>query len=311
MDFNRVISSAYSWISLNKVVWFLVFFWISLPVILLLPQAIQEYNLFTPELLPIVFFLYDVLYLALIVGFIALTQYCLSERNIKAPDFHPTKLIDIVLLVFTEMYYIFVWNLHASFRYIQVLLLISTGLLYYYYTLVSTNFVMNLFALCTTAYFVLVIYNSVRLFFTTTLFCNKTVGVKKAVEDSWAMTHNKFPEAITSILLVLILVFVLFSFAVLVLGTITSLILGFFFINPVAVSLGFRAATLFALAPAIIAYHYAVTEVYSQLNFHRETSTSIKRILAHKVLTPVRKFAKKKTPARKLAKKQNHNKKRR
>ena len=77
------------------------------------------------------------------------------------------------------------------------------------------------------------------------------------------------------------------------------MVLGFFFLNPVAVSLGFRAATLFALAPAIIAYHYAVTEVYSQLNFHRDTSNSIRRILAHKVLAP----AKHKAPARKLAKK--------
>lgn len=302
MDFNRVIASAYSWISLNKVVWFLVFFWISLPMLLLLPQAIEQYNLFTAELLPVVFLLYDIMYLAVIVGFIALTQYCLSERNIRTPEFHPNKIVDIVLLVFVEMFYLFVWNLHAQFRYIQTLLLISTGLLYYYYTLVPTSFVLNIFALCATAYFILVVYNAVRLFFTTTLFCNKEVGIKKAVEDSWGMTHNKFPETITSISLILILVFVLFSFAVLVLGTLTSLVLGFFFTNPVAISLGFRAATLFALAPAIIAYHYAITEVYSQLNFHRDTSTSIKKILAHKVLAPVRAI-KHKAPARKLAKK--------
>ena len=186
-------------------------------MLLLLPQAIEQYNLFNPELLPIVFFLYDIMYLAVIVGFIALTQYCLSERNIKTPAFRPVNVVDIVLLVLVEMFYVLVWNLHAQFRYIQTLLLISTGLLYYYYTLVPTVFVLNIFALCATAYFILVVYNAVRLFFTTTLFCNKEGGIKESVEAAWAMTHNKFPETITSILLILILVFVLFSFAVLVL----------------------------------------------------------------------------------------------
>ena len=121
------------------------------------------------------------------------------------------------------------------------------------------------------------------------------------------MTHNKFYDASTAILLSLVLVFVLFSFSVIVLGTITSLVLSIFLIQPLALSIGFKAAALFALAPAVIAYHYAMAEVYFQLNAHKESSNSIRRILANKVLMPVKKVSShaKKTsaPVRKLAKK--------
>ncbi|MFA6064816.1 MAG: hypothetical protein WCW44_04430 [archaeon] len=311
MNYDKIIGSAYSWISLSRVVWFLVFFWISLPLLLFLPPAIEQYQLFGSSSIWLVTALYDILYLAVILGVITLTQHCLEERRLTVAKCSVTKAVSIVGLVFVEAFYALVWNLSYQFRIIQVLLLIATGLLYYYYTLLQTPFVQALFALCATAYFIVVVYNVIRLFFSTSFFCNKDLGIVESVKESWAVTHDKFYEASTAIILSLILVFVLFSFSVIVLGTITSLVLSIFLINPLALSVGFRAAAIFALAPAIIAYHYAMAEVYIQLNFHKESSNSIKRILAHKVLSPVRKFAAKKAaparkssaPVRKLAKK--------
>ena len=307
MNYDKIIGSAYSWISLTRVVWFLLFFWIALPLLLFLPPLMEQQGLFGPSSIWIVTALYDILYLAVILGLITLTQQCLEERKISTVPFSVRKLVNIVLLVFVEAFYALVWNLSYQFRIIQILLLIATGLLYYYYTVLQTPFVQVLFALCATAYFILVTYNVVRLFFSTSLFCNKDLSIVESVKDSWAMTHNKFYDASTAILLSLVLVFVLFSFSVIVLGTITSLVLSIFLIQPLALSIGFKAAALFALAPAVIAYHYAMAEVYFQLNAHKESSNSIRRILANKVLMPVKKVSShaKKTsaPVRKLAKK--------
>jgi hypothetical protein len=305
MDYNRIISSAYSWISLSKVVWFLAFFWLSLPVLLLLPSFLEQYSGVFGNLVPLITILYDITYVAVILGLVTLTQQCLKERQIRTSSFSITRLLGIIVLVFVEAWHVLVWNLSSQFRIIQVLLLIATGLLFYYYTILQTPFVQLLFALCATAYFILAVYNFTRVFFSTSFFCNKDISLESAVKESWNVTHNKFYETMTSILLSLVLVFILFSFSVIVLGTITSLVLSLVLITPLALSIGFKAAALFALAPAIVAYHYAITEVYAQLNSHSEASTSIRKILAKKVLHfPARQAVKSKAPARKLAKKQ-------
>ena len=212
MNYNKIIGSAYSWISLDKLVWFLIFFWISLPLLMFLPSTISQYGLFGKSAIIVVNLLYFVIYLAVILGLVALTQQCLEERRIPIVNLSIKKMLSIVLLVFVEAFYSLVWSMSSHFRIIQILLLIATGLMYYYYTLMQTSFVQLLFALCATAYFILVIYNVVRIFFSTSLYCNKDLSIVEAVKESWAMTHNKFYETMTSIMLCIALVFILFSF---------------------------------------------------------------------------------------------------
>jgi hypothetical protein len=318
MDYARVLGSIFSWISLRKVFWFLVFFWISLPVVLYLPQFLGVSGFFAPQFLPFVYLLYGLMYAVLIVGFITLLQQCMLEKKLFARKLTLSFLFELIVLVFLELYYIFVWNLNRKFRSVQLLLIIACSLMFYYLTVIISNIpfnpflsgdallVLNLFSLCLTAYFIIVVYNCVRFFFTSTIFFNSNNELSVVLHDSWALTHNRFYELFISLAVIVVGCFVLFSFIVIILGVLTSLVLRFFFINPIAVSFGFRVAALFAFAPAVIAYHYAVTEAYSQISSHNALSTKIRHVLSHRVLHPSiakpvakRSFSKKKIKKRK------------
>ena len=298
MNYGRILASAYSWLSLSKVIWFLVFFWLSIPVLMFLPQVVQN-GAYSPSLIPLIYGLYDLLYLALIIGIVFLIQDCFHDKKLKVPTFGLLKVVKTFLLVFVEMFYIFVWNLHARFRLVQILLLIASAVLAFYYSLVQSGDLLFAFTLCFAAYLMLVIYNIIRVFFSTSVFFSKEIGLKDAVKGSWDITHGKFYDTACALGFSILIAFIIFCFISLALGLITTLVLGFFFINSVATDLGFRFASLFALAPAIVAYHYAMSEVFFQLRAHKSSSMTVKRILARKVLSkghslPVRKFAKKK-----------------
>jgi hypothetical protein len=296
MNYNKIISSAFSWISLSKIIWFLVFFWISLPVILFLPQALQK-GLYPKSTLPIAMILYDVLYFALLLGVIVLIQFCLSVKHAQVSKLSPKRLLDLFVLVFVEFFYIFIWGVYAPFRLLQLLSIILMAFLYYYYLSVGSLFVMNLFLLSAVAYCIFVVYNAVRLFFVTSVFCSKELTILQAIKEATSLTHNRVYVVLSSIALSLVVVFVLLSFITICLGFVASLVLSYFFINPISLSFGFKAAFVFALAPALIAYQYSMAEVFVQLTSHKDASSSVKRILAHKVLHP-----KKKAQVRKLAK---------
>ena len=105
MNYNKIIASAYSWISLDKLVWFLVFFWVSLPLLMFLPSAVEQYGVFGKSALILVNLLYFIIYLAVILGLVALTQQCLEERRIHTVALSIKKMFSIVLLVFVEGFY--------------------------------------------------------------------------------------------------------------------------------------------------------------------------------------------------------------
>jgi len=297
VNFRNLIGSAYSWISLDKALWYLVFFWVSLPFLLLLPQIFSA-GVYSKQTLPIAYALYDILYVTVILGVIVLIQFCLSERRVSTCKITVSKLVDMFFLVFVELFYAFVWNIHSSFRIIQLLLIVASAFVYYYYLLVQNELLFTVAWLCLAAYFILVIYNAIRILFSTTIFCYKDISLKGAVKASWALTHNRFYQVFSSLIFIGALSFLLFCFLTIVLGTISTLVLSYFFIDSISMSLGFKVAVVFALGPALIAYHYAFVDLFLQLNSHKESSESVRRILARKVLSH-----KKKAPARKLAKK--------
>jgi hypothetical protein len=287
MDFSKVVSSAYSWISLKKVIWFIVFFWVSLPCIFILPQAFQKGLIFSNITRPVAMVLYDLLYVTLVLGIIVLMNHCLVEKkSSKGFDFGARKVLDVIFLVFVEMFYVLVWNINSFFRKAQLLLLIAFILLLYYFSMVQTELLSYLLWLLGTAYFILVVYNGVRLFFSTSVFIQKsaTLGIVDSVKESWALTHNKFNESLYSIVVSVFLAFILFAFVTIALGGLGSVILQFFVINPVAMSLAFSVSPAFGLGVALIAYHYMVAEAFTQLHSHAEASSQIKHILANRAM---------------------------
>ncbi len=304
MDFSRVVSSAYSWVSLNKVIWFIIFFWISLPCIVILPQAFEKGLIFSNVTRPVAIVLYDLLYVTLVLGVIVLMNNCLVEKkSSKGFDFGARKVLDLIFLVFVEMFYVLVWNINAFFRKAQLLLLIAFVLLLYYFSMVQTELLGYLLWLLGTAYFILVVYNAVRLFFSTSVFIQKsaTLGIVESIKESWALTHNKFNETLYAIIISLFLAFIIFAFVTIALGGLAAVILQFFLINPVAFSLAFSVSPAFGLGVALIAYHYMVAEAFTQLHSHAEASSQIRRILAnramkgsHKAVVVRRPLAKKK-----------------
>ena len=301
MNYKKIVNSAYSWISLDKAIWYLVFFCISVPVLLMLPQAFEQ-GVYSSSTIPIAMVLYSVLYISLILGLIVLIQFLLSQKNLSVSKMTIRKLIDLFFLAFLELFYVFVWNLNSSFRLIQSLLLVAAALVFYYSTVIVNEATFSLAWLCLSAYFILVIYNFARVIFSTTIFCEKEVWIKDAIKESWALTEHRFYDVFSSLALIFVLSFIFASFIVIALGTFASLILSYFLIDPLAMSLGFRIATAFALGPALIVYHCAFIEIFSQLSSKHETTSRVRRILAHKVLRKG-KETKSKAPVRKLAKK--------
>lgn len=287
MNFNSIVRSAYSWLSVKKIIWFIAFFWISLPFILILPKLFESGAIYSELTKPLAIILYDVLYIALIVGVILLIQRCLLAKHERAPSLGITKVIKLVLLVFVELFYAFVWNINARFRRIQILLLISSALLGYLFALTLDNILLVIFAWGLLAYFYFVIRNCIMLFFSTTIFVNMgSISITGAVKESYSLIHNRVADTFSSIIISAFLAFVLFAFVTLAMGALASLVLRFFFIDSLAVSLGFNVSTAFGIGIGLIAYHFMIAEVFAQLNKHKAASTSIKRILAHRVLHP-------------------------
>jgi len=287
MNFSKVVNSAYSWVSLDKLAWFVMFFWISLPCIFILPPIFQKGLIYTSVTRPVAIVLYDLLYMVFVLGVIMLMSHCLVDKKAsKGFDLGARKVVDMVLLVVAEMFYIFVWNINSFFRKVQLLLLIAFTLLLYYFTVVPTELLFYLLWLLGTAYFILVVYNAIRLFFSSSIFVQKnaSLGVIETIKESWALTHNRFREVLYSIIISLFLAFILFAFVTIALGALGAVVLQFFVINPVAMNIAFAISQAFGLGIALIAYHYMMAEVFVQLYSHAETSSKIRHLLANRAV---------------------------
>lgn len=285
MDYKKIVSSAYSWMSVEKAKLFLLFFWISLPFLIILPQIFEKNLIYNTSTKPIAMCLYCVLYFTIFLGTIVLIQYCLKTKKENVTQMDGAKLIGLVKLVFLEAFYVLVWNIHAKWRVSQILFLISTALFFVLSTLFPGSLWVYPLFISVIIYVLVVVYNFGRVFFSSTIFCNeKNYSTKEAILRSWALTHGKMVKSFSPILWVLVLMFLMFSFITLALGSFASIFLRLFLIEPLAITIGFKAAAAFALAPCLIAYHYAITDVYTQLKNAHDSSTSIKRILAHRVL---------------------------
>lgn len=309
MNYTTIINSTYNWMSLEKLLWFLLFFWISLPVFLLVPVGIEQ-NVFESSKLWVVSFLYSLIYFALIIAFLTLTQHCLRKKNYDAKELSLTKVVNGIILVFVQFWYVLVWNIHKKYRFSQLLILFGIPLLWFYLLNLSNWFIELSFFIFVLGYFLIIIYNYIRVSFSLTYFFSNDCTVQEAIKESWHMTHNKFLKVLFAYLVILVSVGALFITFVLVIGAIISLILLNYFIPSIAYNIAGFIAMLIAFAPTLIAYYFAYFELYDQLVLHKKSTSRIKRILVKRVFDkrqPVkeikRKFQKNKLVKKKIVKK--------
>jgi hypothetical protein len=302
MDYDKIINSTYTWFSLKKVIWFLVFFWLAIPILFVVPWAIEK-QYFNDSMSWIVYILYCLIYIAIMIGFVSLTCACLKHKKLKYSEPTNHQFIDTIILAFFELWFIFIWNIHKSYRFTQLLLLIGTPLLYVYYMFNPTIVILVSLIIFAMIYLLFVIHNSIRLFFTVTIFYNKNLTKEDAIKESWNLTNGRFILSFFSIILVLGVVFILFALIAIILGAIANILLLSKFTPAVAYQVAQSIAIIFALGPAIISYYFGVIEVYDQLEKEQTSANRVKRILARRVLSPKKKITKKKVVKKKSSKK--------
>ncbi len=283
MDYDKIISKTYEWISTDKIVWFLVFFWLSFPVLFFFPGTINASS-FSESVYWIIILLYDIMYLAVLLGLMLLTTHCLQKTNFKSKDVSVTVYIDTVFLVFVELWHIFVWNLHKAYRFTQLLLLIGSVLLLYYSMYIESMFIDVALIIFLIGYAIIIAYNAVRISFSIPIFYSKNISVKNAVKASWHLTHKRFWKTLVGYVFAVGSVIVLFIIVSIILGGLSNLVLLYYMNAAAAYKIAVSIATLFALAPALLGYYFGSIELFSQLEREHETGTRIKRVLARRVI---------------------------
>jgi hypothetical protein len=301
MDYDCIISATYNWFSLEKLAWFLVFFWLSFFALVFVPVAVGI-GWYSQEVLWIVNGLIGIMYIALILALIVLTCHTLGHNSFSVEKLSLGKFIDTIFLIILELWYILVWNIHKAYRVTQLLLLFGIPLLYVYSLSVQSMFISAALIFFLICYVAIVIYNSIRLLFSVTVFYNHNFTIKKTIKESWHLTHKKFWKILIGLIFALAALFVLFIVISIILGAILHIILLNYFTNPIAYKIAVNFAQIFALAPVVVGYYFAVIEIYSQIRKEAHSSRRIKRILAKRVVAPKIK-AKKKVVKKKVKKK--------
>jgi hypothetical protein len=309
MDYDKILSSTYDWIHLNKISWFLTFFWLGFIVLMLVPIGLQS-NFFYEKFSWFIYSLYFIMYVVVLFGLMLLVSELLKHKKFSHASISFLTFFDTFFLVFLELWHVFVWNIYRSFRFTQLLLLAGIPLLYYFNS-ISQN-ILSYFALWIfiIGYFLLVVYNSIRLSFTVSLFYKEPIiSLNDAINISWRLTAGKLKSIAFGYFLILGSVFVLFSFIVVVVTLIVATILSYFLIIPVAFDVAKGIAILFALAPILLSYHSGFLELFSQLSSEESSERILKKLLAEDILSPKNKKLMKKKPKRKKEIKKKKSKK--
>lgn len=315
MDYDKIINSAYDWISLDKLIWFLFFFWLSLPVFLLVPIGIEK-GFFYSGLFWLVDILYYIMYFAILLALMLLTTGCLNKKNFKTHAISISKFGDTIFLVFLELWYVFVWNIHKSYRFTQLLLLIGLPLLAFYNLTVVSPIIIFAFWVFIISYGFIVLYNAMRLSFSISIFYSEEISIKNAIKKSWHLTHKKFLKIFAGYIFAISSALVLFVVLSSILSLISSLFLLQQYTWAIAYKLSLLIGTLLAAPPALLSYYFSFAEIFYQINNYHKSNTIIKNILSRKVLSKkpskkkkVKTKSKKKKVKKKLIKKKVKKKK--
>lgn len=283
MNYKKIVSASYSWLSLKKINFFLLFFCLFFSILVLTPFIFEQFD-YEPNTLQIILVVYVVVYFLVFVGLINLLSNLLNKK--EDTFFESIKnSFKFINLVFLEVFYIFFWNPNPTKRLLQLLLVILTGLLFvlssiffnffWFFALIIVGSIMSL----------LLTYNFGRVFFASSVFSKKKGSPKEAIMESWRLTGVNWVSVFAAIIWSFLINFLMFCFATLGLGVFLSVFFKLFFINHIAIDFGFKFGAALALAPILISYHLAIAEVYSQISESSKSSASIKRILSKKVLS--------------------------
>ncbi|MDD4250613.1 MAG: hypothetical protein PHX27_00280 [Candidatus ainarchaeum sp.] len=306
MDYNKIIDSTYSWFSFSKAIWFLLFFWLALPVLFLVPIAFEQ-GLFYYGFSWALQGLYVITYISILLGLFLLTGFVLNNNNIKSKEISISVFLDIIFLVFCEFFYTFFWNINKKFRFTQILLLFGSGLLGYYSLFVQSQFIFISFIIFVVCYTFFVLYNFLRVSFSLTLFLHNDFSIIESIFESWHLTHNKALQIFFGYLFNLVTVFVIFVVVSIILGAIANLLLVNYLTIALSYKLAMVLAVIFAFAPALVSYYFGFMEMYLQLINQHLSNKKIKNMLADKVVQTnkivVTKKVKKSKPIKKSVKK--------
>src|SRR3989344_2175608 len=112
-------------------------------------------------------------------------------------------------------------------------------------------------------YFLVVIYNSLRLMFSSLIFLEKDQGIAQTTRDAWTFSEGKVVDILTSWLVVIIVV-VIASFVLFIPSSIIQFALGF--ANPL---LGIAFSQLYSMiiSPILMAFSvYGIVSIYAELS---------------------------------------------
>ena len=290
MDYDSLINSTYKWIYLKKNIAFLLFFWIAVPTMSFIQNGIIT-SMFAASKMWIVESIYIILIFGIVVGLLALLYAVLSHRKMFVFDISITRFVDTIFLCALKAWYVFVWNLHKSYRFTQLLLLAGTPLLFIYSIYSQSIFIKASLVVFTLLYSAMVLYNIIRTSFAVMIFYNKDLSIKESIKESWRMTHRRFWHTFFAYIMIIASVFVVFAVIAIIIGAIGNLILLTYYTQRIAYQIATSFAMFIALAPALIGYYFGATELYLQLLREHHSQKRVKRILARRVLYP--KIAKK------------------
>jgi uncharacterized membrane protein YciS (DUF1049 family) len=277
MNYDKIIKSTYNWISVSKILLFVLFFWLALPVLFFVPIAF-ELNLFFEDFVLAIQGLYLILYFTVLLGFIVLTCFILG-KDCSVKLISITRYIDTIFLVLCELFYIFIWNKNEKLRFSQILLIFGTVLLFYYNVMILSTFIFLALIIFIFCYFLLVLYNFLRLSFSLTLFYHKPISIKEALNLSWGLTHKKTLEIFFGYFFNIATVIVMFFIISVILAAIANLFLVNFLNISLAYNLSIMLASVFALGPIIVAYYFGFMEMYFQLVKKKNSELLIKKAL--------------------------------
>jgi hypothetical protein len=319
MDYNKILDSTYKWVSFEGVVWYVVFFLITVSILSVVPMMLRQGIFFDEPSLPVVQVLYAFNILVLFVGFFSLVEYILKANNFKTIKVTPEKLLDSLFLIILSLWYIFVWNIKREHRIIQLLVLFVYSfslfsLFYFSGTFVELGVIVAsiVFGII---YLGFVIQNCIRLSFGYFIFYNRDMKIKDSLLESWKITEGKVFGILWAFIIGEVAVLVYGTIIIFIVASLVGAIISPNFIQPVTYKIAMIVGGLIAAAPVLIAEQAFIAETYSQVELKHAIKNKVNKILVRRTLKtkPVKpaksKKAAKKKPVKKVVKKKTTKKK--
>jgi hypothetical protein len=284
MDYNKLIESTYAWVSFKGAFWFIIFFLISCSIIIFTPLMVNQGLFFNEASISVVNVLYFFNLIVFFVAFFSLIEFVLDSNGFNTQKISIEKLLDSFFLLILFLWYVFIWNIHRPHRILQIISLFVSTFAFFSLTYYNNSIIAFAAIIFGLLYLEMVIVSCVKLSFGHLIFYIKKVSIKEALLDSWKISENRVGKMFTSYIVGGVTIIIFASIIIFVGGFFIDLLIGPSFIPPVSYKLSMFIASVFALAPIIIAKQALITEVYSQIKLKSEINRGVARILTKRIL---------------------------